>query len=365
MEQVMRSNRELIGSATSNWENLRAAKNEMAHTLIHKARAIEVEREDPLSSAAARWLLPPVNPIPSENIMGVGIGEKVSDGKQTGILAVKFLVRMKFAKSDLTTKHLLPKEIGGIPTDVEEVGIFRRFTPSSAPRVRQQTATMPNPKVKLRPAQPGCSIGFQVPGNQFTMAGTFGALVRDDEGIYVLSNNHVLADENRLSVGAPIFQPGLLDGGNSKTGQIAALTRFVTLQSASKNAVDCAIAEVLSEDAMSKDILHIGPPQGTESAALDMTVHKFGRTTGYSVGQVTSIDTDVTVQYDLGNLTFTEQIIVVGNGATPFSNAGDSGSLILERATNKAIGLLFAGSGSHTIANHIDEVLSQLAVTLA
>lgn len=96
-----------------------------------------------------------------------------------------------------------------------------------------------------------------------------------------------------------------------------------------------------------------------------MAVHKFGRTTGYTVGQVTSIDTDVTVGYDLGNLTFTGQIIIVGNNGTSFSNAGDSGSLILERGTNKAVGLLFAGSTSHTIANHIDDVLKALGVTLA
>jgi hypothetical protein len=71
------------------------------------------------------------------------------------------------------------------------------------------------------------------------------------------------------------------------------------------------------------------------------------------------------VGYDLGNLTFTGQIIVVGNSGTSFSNAGDSGSLILERGTNKAVGLLFAGSASHTIANHIDDVLKALGVTLA
>ena len=96
-----------------------------------------------------------------------------------------------------------------------------------------------------------------------------------------------------------------------------------------------------------------------------MAVHKFGRTTGYTVGQITSVDTDVTVQYDLGNLTFTGQIIVVGNSGASFSNAWDSGSLILQRGTNKAVALLFAGSSSHTIANHIDEVLQALAITLA
>ena len=351
--------------STTKWNDLRAAKNQLARRLIHGPREEEAHRQLASRMVVPRTLALPVSTAPSENTVGVGIGEKISDGKQTGVLAVKFLVRMKFAKSDLKSDHVLPKEIDGIPTDVEEVGTFRRFASAGTARGWARAVAMPNPRTKFRPAQPGCSIGFQDPGNQFVMAGTFGALVKDKGGLYVLSNNHVLADENRLPAGAPIFQPGLLDGGNASTDKIAALTKFVTLNAGSPNTVDCAIAEAASQTIVSNDILHIGPPQGTEAAVIDMAVHKFGRTTGYTVGQVTSIDTDVTVGYDLGNLTFTGQIIIVGNAGTSFSNAGDSGSLILERGTNKAVGLLFAGSSSHTIANHIDDVLKALGVSLA
>jgi hypothetical protein len=197
------------------------------------------------------------------------------------------------------------------------------------------------------------------------MAGTFGALVKDDNGTYILSNNHVLADENQLPLGSPIFQPGVLDGGNPKTDQIAQLTRFERLLPNVSNQVDCAIAAVLNPADVSNAILQIGPPQGTGDAQIDMTVQKFGRTTGYSAGQVTSIDTDVTVQYETGNFTFGSQIIVVGLNAQPFSGAGDSGSLIVERSSNMAVALLFAGSSTHTIANHISDVLNALNVTLA
>src|SRR5262249_50405510 len=155
------------------------------------------------------------------------------------------------------------------------------------------------------------------------------------------------------------------DNGNSPADQIAALTKFVTLTAQQPNSVDCAIAKASNASVVSNQILFIGSPQGVAPAAIDMAVHKFGRTTGYTVGQVTSIDTAVTVQYDLGKLTFTGQIIIVGNNGQAFSNAGDSGSLIIERTGNKAVGLLFAGSTSHTIANHIEEVLKALAVTLA
>ena len=43
----------------------------------------------------------------------------------------------------------------------------------------------------------------------------------------------------------------------------------------------------------------------------------------------------------------------------------DSGSLILDRRTNTAVGLLFAGSATHTLANPIQSVLDALDVSFA
>jgi len=97
-----------------------------------------------------------------------------------------------------------------------------------------------------------------------------------------------------------------------------------------------------------------------------MTVHKFGRTTSYRAGRITSVLYDVRLTYEVGDVTFADQIAIRGLGGTPFSKAGDSGSTILERASNKVVGLLFAGTTSDTMtfANHIGDVLSQLGVTL-
>src|ERR1700678_3753882 len=95
---------------------------------------------------------------------------------------------------------------------------------------------------------------------------------------------------------------------DANTDQIAELTRAVTLQVNVPNQVDCAIAKPLKPSLATNQILFIGAPQGTTDAEIDMTVHKFGRTSGYSVGRISSIDTDVKVQYDIGNLTFHGQI---------------------------------------------------------
>ena len=197
------------------------------------------------------------------------------------------------------------------------------------------------------------------------MAGTFGALVRAGGVNYILSNNHVLADENQLPIGSAIFQPGLLDGGHNPQDKIAELSKFIRLKSGVANKVDCAIGKLIPQNIAIRDILYIGPPQGTAVAAIDMIVHKFGRTTGYRAGRIISVDTDVKVGYETGTYLFANQIIIHGLNSQPFSAAGDSGSLILERSTQKAVALLFAGSQSHTIGNHIQDVLSALGVVLA
>jgi len=337
--------------------DLHAAKNALSSRFLGGPRA------------SAFRAFAATSPRPDQNVVGVGIAEKIDDGKHTGILAVKFFVRRKYTESELTKKDFLPKSIDGLPVDVEQAGTFRAFPAragaGAGKRPSQQAdVEIPNPKIRFRPAQPGSSIGFRDPTDRFVMAGTFGAVVKDRDGTYLLSNNHVLADEGKLASGAPIFQPGLLDNGNKNSDQIAELARFIPIQAGALNKVDAATAEGTSASTFSKDILHIGPPAGTAKAGLDMRVHKFGRTTSYTVGIITSVATDVKVDYEAGSMTFQDQIIIVGDQGA-FSAAGDSGSLILDRQTQNAVGLLFAGSASHTIANHLEEVLQALGVTLA
>ena len=343
-----------LTSSTQHFTELRAAKNQVVDELLRPAAATEAFTA--LSAATS--------PTPTKNLVGVGIGEKITDGTATGQMAVKLLVRVKYGEHEIPGGELLPRTVNGLPTDVEQVGTLRRFARGAATAAAPAPFVMPNPRTKIRPAPPGSSIGFRDPNNQFKMAGTFGALTKKGTKVFVLSNNHVLADENQLPLGSPIFQPGLLDGGNPATDAIAKLTKFVTLKTNASNKVDCAIAEANSTSVVTNKILFIGAPKGVTAAQIDMVVHKFGRTTGYRVGRITSVETDVNVGYEIGTLTFENQIIIVGLNGKQFSAAGDSGSLILERTTNKAVALLFAGSSTHTIANHIGDVTQALGVTL-
>ena len=294
---------------------------------------------------------------PDDNVVGIGIGHKITKGKLTAKRCVRIYVERKIAETAMPKDFVLPLQIRGVVTDVVETGRFRPL-PATVPRERR----------RLRPAKPGCSVGFQFTGDQarFVMAGTFGAVVEATGTRYILSNNHVLANENNLPVGSPIFQPGLLDHGNPNTDRIATLTRFITLRAGQPNAMDCAIAEILNSKTVSAAFLaKVGRLGSLEpiAATEGMRVHKVGRTTGYTTGVVFDLSADVKIEYDLGILTFQDQILIRGTSGM-FSDRGDSGSVIVDRTTRRATALLFAGSASHTIANPLAEVLAQLGVSM-
>jgi len=296
------------------------------------------------------------HPNPRHNVMGIGLGRKLVKGKLTGKPCVRFYVERKLDKQAISKEFMLPQRVGKVDTDVIETGRFWAYAGAGKERSF------------LRPARPGCSIGFAFTGARSgnIMAGTFGAVVESGGKRFILSNNHVLAHENALPVGSIIFQPGLLDKNTPQSNRIGKLSKFVTLETGNPNRVDCAIAEVLENNLVSPTVLpkvnklKSGQPVvGT----VGMRVEKTGRTTGYTSGTIQDISADVKVGYDLGTLTFADQIIIVG-GTKSFSDAGDSGSLIVEQKSKRPVGLLFAGSDSHTIANHIEDVLQQLNVSI-
>jgi hypothetical protein len=77
-------------------------------------------------------------------------------------------------------------------------------------------------------------------------AGTLGAFVRvaGSERPHLLSNNHVLADENDAAEGDAILQPAPADGGDAADDAVATLSAFEALDTARPNLVDAAVAAV-------------------------------------------------------------------------------------------------------------------------
>jgi hypothetical protein len=236
-------------------------------------------------------------------------------------------------------------------------------------------------------------------------SGTLGSLVKDQaNNLYILSNNHVLADSDQGKVGDAVIQPGLVDTGCVQLAagvagitQVGQLTYFVpllyppTVPNPPVTNVDAALAttNATSVDASgaiialgasgggNNQIAAAAPAAGTgevlTSANLNsIHVAKSGRTTGLTCSTVDTISTTIQVQYFLDaaetqpytNKTYTNQIGMPGNY---FSDSGDSGSLVVDTANAQPVALFFAGSTAtatqpgESFAQPIGDVLTELA----
>jgi hypothetical protein len=156
------------------------------------------------------------------------------------------------------------------------------------------------------------------------------------------------------------------------------LTRFVPIDftPGAENRIDGAIATPLdpASDQVIWNTRDIGPEvpaefHHLEEEDLGRPVQKTGRTTEHTDGFVQSLFATVQVKYDLfRKATFVDQIIISQpQNAPPFSDGGDSGSLVYD-ADNQCVGLLFAGSQSTandpatTIVNPVQHVLRELNI---
>jgi hypothetical protein len=205
-------------------------------------------------------------------------------------------------------------------------------------------------------------------------AGTLGAFVQDADYYYVLSNNHVLADCDNGRPGDPILQPGPGDIRGGRFHVIANLSHAVPLNF---QTVDAAVAS------FSDDVQYFYPwtytgigdisPRPIEDRFSVSRVIKRGITTGVTRGTVSVFELDgVTIDYGDDRharlITFDNQIEVIGAPPSrPFSQPGDSGSLIIDRDTLRPYALLYGGGPDdegidRTVAHFIPEVLDSLEV---
>lgn len=237
---------------------------------------------------------------------------------------------------------------------------------------RVMTQGLPWHRRRNRPLRIGGSIGhFKI------TAGTLGCFVRSqgggDSSVLILSNNHVLANENRAKRGDDILQPGASDGGTAPDDVVAGLYRLVRVKKTAVNQVDCAVALLANGvDYVAARLSGLGRLAGVgELITGEEKVAKVGRSTGATRGRVTAFEVDnVVVEYDKGEAVFENQVEIEGVGPGAFSQGGDSGAVIVN-AERAAVALLFAGSdqgGSNgrgvTFANPMPAVLSALKVEL-
>lgn len=292
--------------------------------------------------------------LQQRNVCGVGVGWKIKGGRYTNDLSIVVLVTRKLAVHALSSDDLILKEAEGIKTDVLETGVI------SAPPPRLTKVGVDfRRRSRQRPAPGGCSIGhWQV------TAGTLGCLVKRDALYYILSNNHVLANENVARTGDPILQPGKYDGGTYPSDKIAELSYFEHISfNYGTNKVDAALAfpGYPYSQVVTHNILGIGEPTGFTSANLGDRVIKSGRTTGITRSHIIITDATIRVQYSDGKTAIFENQLIT----TRMSAGGDSGSVVLkDDGTRRVCGLLFAGSDIITVINRIEDVAKALNITL-
>jgi hypothetical protein len=281
-----------------------------------------------------------------ENILGFAVGLRYASSALTGHLAVKVFVRDKLPMERVSPAARVPSQVAGMPTDVEEIGevILHTFA---------QRYPRPVP------------CGVSVSNINLAGSGTLGCLVVLNNGkLCMLSNNHVLANENAAQIGDAIIQPGNAEPVEAPDQTIGTLENFIPI-AATGNLVDAAVA--LSSFAMvsPKHVTYQLTPTPVEPA-IGMTVVKDGRTTQSTVGMITDLHANISVGYDPfpAGAEMREQVGIRGV-QDPFSMPGDSGSLIVTAGTKQPVALLFAGANDNsvTFANPIQAVMAALGIS--
>lgn len=336
------------------------------------------------------------------NVVGLDVGFRKRQGKETEERVVKVYVSRKIDASFLPEEQRIPSTLRFDGRDVG-VDVEQRAIP------RPQNFTL-----RDRPLRGGMSISTT--DDDLGGTGTLGICVTLNDGnTYILSNNHVLAGANTAPIGTPILQPSEGDGGVFPADLVATLTSFVPLdfgfhtvqfpplppvQLPNANFVDAALARIIdvaftapariadSYNVGNRELHWIGYPRPLVSGRwtaeqklglLGARVCKMGRTSEFTRGSIISLFSDLFVgPYVNGlNAWFEDQIQITGDGAQPFSKGGDSGSLVVAFETGEPqavpfpavvrgtdpIGLVFSGGGGPlTWANPLDAVLDELVI---
>jgi hypothetical protein len=275
------------------------------------------------------------------NIIGVGIADKYTQKKNTGELVLCFYVEKKIARSRMKINKMIPPVLSvadrqAVFTDIQAIGKVR-------PEINKQRA----------PIVSGFSVGNSVD------TGTLGAIVKKGTKLFLLSNSHVLAKSGKGKVGDVIVYPGNADNTGAKQA-IATLSNIVpfVLGNDFNNRIDAALAEIKKSITIKLDFSIRGAKKPFETVApvRGMKIVTRGRTSGNTEGEVQDVHFSVVMPYPgIGTVGFIDQV-----KCTNYSKGGDSGAVIVDKASKKIVGLHFAGSGSASMFNPIAEVMKVL-----
>lgn len=288
------------------------------------------------------------------NIVGFGVGPKVSDGMRSEFCVV-FFVRKKLPHGRLRNLVRIPKHLElltpgmKIQTDVQEWG--------GTPIAHGTLAS-------------GVSIG-DTSGNSGTM--TLGVKDRSDGSSLILSCSHVLAQAGRGHKGDDVESPvdPAADPGPNVVGH---LLRFTIIdRTASNNEVDAAVARPANGIELSNFVPGTNRISGMrdltqedENSVVGLGLQRFGAVTGLQTGSIRNLHVSTSIVYHQLSGDPSVDFVELVEYDCP-SQEGDSGAAVLDTADPASVvGMHIAGKadGSGSLFTHIRFVFQAMKVTL-
>lgn len=297
------------------------------------------------------------------NVSYIDVGYRIKDTQNYKLedeLTVRVHVKKKLRGEEFEEfkkqypERVIADEHVGFPTDVPEAKFHLDYWNSY------------NPYLWSRPNSPGrrhdplCG-GISISNKSRFNFGTLGGFVksRTDGSKLILSNWHVLAGSERILPGEPIYQPGLMHGGEYED-IIANFTK-----DAMNYNIDAAVAKLNSNRTCSNYQKYIGSVTGVKSPELGMTIIKSGVRSYVTMGRIVGIEGTFKNEY-YGPNKIIENVFSIKPlyEMDEVSAGGDSGSWWLENDNRKAVGLHFAGSDypEYALAISMPTVLDALQV---
>jgi len=352
------------------------------------------------------------------NANTISYGYKFVGNVQTDELCIMFSVDQKKPISELLDSEIIPNSITienqVLKTDVFEAGKTELIACNATCGQNAGSNSTAN-RAFTRPLVGGLSVTST---NLVTSVGTlsFIGVDKNTQALVGVSNNHVLiqdafyTSERNLTNGVYQNEYSPIDNvyQNGETGTIppsnytiGRTLRYVPIQQATPNKVDCAIFSInqsdigtgtISSSVMQAGVAYSNPlPFATTAEINNLLVtnpmlYSSGRTTGPKGGTecplrifalFTSFSLNYRKQFVYTTVSFIDQITFVKPENDPSLStlcnnpiiAGDSGSALIADfgGVRKIIGLVFAGSyiGTNVVygqANRIDNVSSEMGI---
>lgn len=289
---------------------------------------------------------------PGRNLVGIAVGNKISDGELQEENCISFFVTRKYAKSGISKSNLLPKEVEGIPTDVIEAGIPRCVNGLGNQNGGEGEGVF----------GPGDTVGILAHEEHYSV-GSLGAIVVSGGHTYILSNNHVIADEGHAPLGTIVEGK---DRGSAGIRPIARLSRFTPFAHGFPGSrLDAAIAKIDSGVSFSNEIPGFGNLRQIGQARQNRRVKILGAASGDRTGQISNLSGTFSIRYHHSQYVVFSNLIVILPIGRGFAQKGDSGSVIVDEQDGVGVGLLLGTlANGMGLANHLTEVMSALDVEL-